>query len=158
MQVRPLAVTGVVTVASWAALGLSAPAFALCESYSGGCPSTPPAAGSGIGGNDEQRATGDRPLPVVRGSDQQPGSGDDEQPVSGVDDAAGTTTGEGGTGSEGRFEGTGSGAATVVTPTDTPTTLPFTGGELVLLTAAGAGALAGGTALVLAGRRRQATA
>ena len=33
-------------------------------------------------------------------------------------------------------------------------TLPFTGGELVLMTAVGAGALAGGTALVVAGRRR----
>ena len=34
-------------------------------------------------------------------------------------------------------------------------TLPFTGGELVLLTAVGAGALAGGIALVAAGRRRK---
>lgn len=36
--------------------------------------------------------------------------------------------------------------------------LPFTGGELVLLTALGAGALAGGTALVVAGRRKPGTA
>ena len=45
---------------------------------------------------------------------------------------------------------TGGGGGTV----DTPSTLPFTGGELVLLTAVGAGALAGGTALVVAGRRK----
>lgn len=37
-----------------------------------------------------------------------------------------------------------------------PSTLPFTGGEVVLLTAVGAGALAGGTALVVAGRRKNA--
>ena len=37
-------------------------------------------------------------------------------------------------------------------------TLPFTGGELVLLTAVGAGALAGGTALVVAGRRKSSPA
>jgi hypothetical protein len=35
-----------------------------------------------------------------------------------------------------------------------PTTLPFTGGEVVLLTGLGAGALAAGAALVVAGRRR----
>lgn len=35
---------------------------------------------------------------------------------------------------------------------------PYTGDELVLLTAVGVGALAGGTALVLAGRRRTVTA
>lgn len=39
-----------------------------------------------------------------------------------------------------------------------PTTLPFTGGELVLLSTAGAGALAAGTVLVMAGRRRKAVA
>jgi len=33
--------------------------------------------------------------------------------------------------------------------------LPFTGGELVLMTLVGAGAVAGGTALVVAGRRRR---
>lgn len=35
-------------------------------------------------------------------------------------------------------------------------TLPFTGGELVLLTSIGGAALVGGTALVLAGRRKSA--
>lgn len=37
-----------------------------------------------------------------------------------------------------------------------PSTLPFTGGELVLVSALGAAAVAGGTALVVAGRRRNA--
>lgn len=36
----------------------------------------------------------------------------------------------------------------------TPTSLPFTGGELVLLSVAGLGALAAGTALVVVARRR----
>jgi hypothetical protein len=34
-------------------------------------------------------------------------------------------------------------------------TLPFTGGEIVLMTAAGLGALGAGTAFVVAGRRRR---
>ena len=54
----------------------------------------------------------------------------------------GTTTSVGG-------GSTGAGAADV---------LPFTGGELVLLSATGAGALAAGAALVVAGRRRTAQA
>jgi hypothetical protein len=37
------------------------------------------------------------------------------------------------------------------------TSLPFTGGEVVLLSVLGAGALAAGTALVVAGRRRSST-
>ncbi|MBW3638397.1 MAG: hypothetical protein KY451_00870 [Actinobacteria bacterium] len=36
----------------------------------------------------------------------------------------------------------------------TPNTLPFTGGEVVLLSLLGVGTLAGGAALVVAGRRR----
>lgn len=48
-------------------------------------------------------------------------------------------------------------AGTAVSPTaETPSTLPFTGGEVVLLSALGAAAVAGGTALVVAGRRRSA--
>jgi hypothetical protein len=39
----------------------------------------------------------------------------------------------------------------------TPSTLPFTGGELVLISVVGSAAVAGGAALVLAGRRRRAT-
>lgn len=42
-----------------------------------------------------------------------------------------------------------------LTTTTTARTLPFTGGELVLLSAVAAGALAGGVALVVAGRRRK---
>jgi hypothetical protein len=38
-----------------------------------------------------------------------------------------------------------------------PETLPFTGGEVVALTLLGAGAVAGGAALVVAGRRRAGT-
>jgi hypothetical protein len=39
----------------------------------------------------------------------------------------------------------------------TPSTLPFTGGEVVLLSLAGAGAVVAGTVLVLSARRRSAT-
>lgn len=45
------------------------------------------------------------------------------------------------------------GRAVVDTPT--PAQLPFTGGELVLVSTLGAAALAGGTALVVAGRKRR---
>ena len=58
-------------------------------------------------------------------------------------------------------QGSGVGAQQVGTPaavrSDTsPATLPFTGGELVLLSTVGAAALAGGVALTVAGRRRSA--
>lgn len=69
----------------------------------------------------------------IDGSDQDPGSG--EAPDGGTaNPGGGTSTPSGGT--------------------SNPSTLPFTGGELILMTAIGAGALAGGTALVVAGRRR----
>ena len=42
----------------------------------------------------------------------------------------------------------------VVRARQAPETLPFTGGEVVMLSALGAGAVAGGAALVVAGRRR----
>jgi LPXTG-motif cell wall-anchored protein len=45
-------------------------------------------------------------------------------------------------------------ATSSTTSTSSPSSLPFTGAELTLLTIAGVGALAGGTALVVAGRRR----
>lgn len=51
-------------------------------------------------------------------------------------------------------DGDGGGGVTV----DRPAILPLTGGELVLLTAVGVGALAGGTALVVAGRRKATAA
>jgi hypothetical protein len=38
--------------------------------------------------------------------------------------------------------------------TSTPSTLPFTGGEVVLIAVAGAAAVAAGTAMVVTGRRR----
>ncbi|MFP5218958.1 MAG: hypothetical protein ACLGIG_04375 [Actinomycetes bacterium] len=39
-----------------------------------------------------------------------------------------------------------------------PSVLPFTGGEIVLISVAGTAALAAGTALVVGGRRRSSTA
>ena len=51
--------------------------------------------------------------------------------------------------------GAGGGGGTAV---DRPATLPLTGGELVLLSTVGIGALVGGTALVVAGRRKAAPA
>jgi hypothetical protein len=44
------------------------------------------------------------------------------------------------------------------TSSDGPDQLPFSGGEITLMTAIGVGALGGGTALVVAGRRRKAPA
>lgn len=40
------------------------------------------------------------------------------------------------------------------TPASTPSTLPFTGGEVVLIAAAGTAAVAAGAGLVVGGRRR----
>lgn len=114
MSLRRTVTTATVVAASWVALGVSSPAFAVCDAYSGGCPSPVP---SNIGGGDGGAGTG---------------SGTD---TDGDVDAGGAGAGNGGT-------------------TSNPSTLPFTGGELVLMTAIGAGALAGGTALVVAGRRR----
>lgn len=55
--------------------------------------------------------------------------------------------------------GTGTGAGTVVsTGAGAGTTLPFTGAELLLLGVVGVGALGGGTAMVVAGRRRPVVA
>ena len=112
MSVRHLTVAGAAT-AAWVAVGLASPAAAVCDAYSGGCPSTPPTAGPGGGS--------------IGGGNQNPGSGSEQPGASG-----------------GSTDGT----------TSNPSTLPFTGGELVLMTAIGASALAGGTVLVIAGRRR----
>ena len=133
MQVRTLAATGVLVGVTSLGLSVASPAYAVCESYSGGCPSTPPGDGGGdtdIGGTDEEPATG-----------TDSGSGSDGDAGTGTD----TTTG-------GNTSGPGGGSS------NRPSTLPFTGGELVLLTALGAGALAGGTALVVAGRRKSSPA
>lgn len=121
MNVPQLATAGVVA-ASWIVLGLASPAQAVCDAYSGGCPSTPPTAGPGTD---------------IGGETEEPGSGTE---------TPGTSNGGASGGASG---GAGSGGTT-----SNPSTLPFTGGELVLMTAIGAGALAGGTALVVAGRRR----
>ncbi len=55
---------------------------------------------------------------------------------------------------EGFNQGAGNQGAGTVSGRTTPNTLPFTGGDIVLLSLLGAGTLAGGTALVVAGRRR----
>jgi hypothetical protein len=47
--------------------------------------------------------------------------------------------------------------ATLTTSASSPSTLPFTGGELVLLSSLGAAAVGTGVALVAAGRRRHAS-
>ena len=46
------------------------------------------------------------------------------------------------------------GGGGTTTADERPSTLPLTGGELVLLSTVGIGALVGGTALVVAGRRK----
>lgn len=114
--------TATVGAAFWVALGVSSPALAVCDAYSGGCPSPTP---SNIGGGTGGAGTG--------GNTDTPGE----------DNGTGTSTG-----------GTNAGGTSTGGTSSSPSTLPFTGGELVLMTALGAGALAGGTALVIAGRRR----
>lgn len=112
MSLRRTVTTATVVAASWVALGVSNPAYAVvCDAYSGGCPSPTPSSISGGGGGA--------------------GTGTD---TGGDQGGAGTGSSTGGT--------------------SNPSTLPFTGGELVLMTALGAGTLAGGAALVIAGRRR----
>lgn len=67
----------------------------------------------------------------------------------------GTTAGNG-TGPATGGQGSGV-AGTVSNRSSTPATLPFTGGDVVLVGLAGAGAVATGTVLVVAARRRGAT-
>ena len=78
--------------------------------------------------------------PATGGGSTTPAVGGDKTPT-GSTGGAGTGTPSAGGGSST------TGAAAV---------LPFTGGEIVLLTATGAGALAAGSALLVAGRRRSA--
>lgn len=139
MSVRTYAATALLASASWLTVGVATPAFALCEvpdAYSGGCPSTPPDK-KGVGGTD------------LEGGTKSPGSGTDSGTGSGTGSDTGSGTSPGGSG-----EAPGSGTPATGNARSTPTTLPFTGGELVLMTAIGVGALAGGTALAVAGRRR----
>ena len=119
MRVRTLVAAGALATGAALAIVPASPAFAVCDSYSSGCP-TPP--GEGLSGNEQNPGSQDG---------QNPGSQDGQNP--------------------GSQDGTGGGS------TDQPDTLPFTGGEIVLMTAVGVAALAGGTALVLAGRRRTST-
>ena len=71
--------------------------------------------------------------------------------------------GTGGTGTAGNGTGPATGgqgsgvAGTVSSRSSTPATLPFTGGDVVLVGLAGAGAIATGTVLIVAARRRGAT-
>ena len=58
----------------------------------------------------------------------------------------------GGAGASGTGGGAGGGGGS--TTSSRPSTLPFTGGELVLLSTIGVTALVGGTVLVVAGRRK----
>ena len=77
----------------------------------------------------------------------------------GTGSTGGNGAGNGGNGSGTGSNGSGTGSTTAVRGSggaSLPTTLPFTGGELVLVSLAGAGALAAGTGLVVAGRRRTA--
>lgn len=68
------------------------------------------------------------------------------------------TIGGGGTGgATNPVTGQANSPGTVTTP-GTGGALPFTGAELVLMTVVGGSAVAGGTALVLAGRRRRTAA
>ena len=136
MQVRTFAASGVLVGAASLVLGVASPAVALCDSYSTGCPTPPPPAQGG-GGTD------------IGGNEENAGTGTDVDNVGNVDNG-----GTEGTGQEAGSTGQQPGGGTV----NNPATLPFTGGELVLLTALGAGALAGGTALVVAGRRRTSPA
>ena len=73
-------------------------------------------------------------------------------PGGGGGGSGGGSNGGGGTGG-GTTGATGSGGSATATTGD----LPFTGGEVVLMTVVGLGAVAGGTALGVAGRRRPGT-
>lgn len=73
------------------------------------------------------------------------------------------STSRGGTGSTARTAGTASNAGTVrtgvrsVSRSSSPSSLPFTGGEVVLIAVAGAAAVAAGAGMVVGGRRRSVT-
>ena len=129
MRSRSLAVA-VATLPLTVALALPALAqSAPCDAYSGGCPSP---GTSSFPGDDGGAGTAPARARVPA-----------RVPAPGTGTSAGTVSG---TTVSGRSS---SGAA--------PATLPFTGGETVLLGLAGLGAVAAGTALVVVGRRRTAT-
>jgi hypothetical protein len=86
------------------------------------------------------------PLALAQSAEYVGGTGDTKQTDTAV--LSGTTT----------KAPAGTAATTTRTspsvPARTPATLPFTGGEVVLVAAAGAAAVAAGASLVLGGRRR----
>lgn len=142
MRAHPVIATlsasaGTLAVGAALALSLAAPASAqeVCDAYSGTC-TEPPAV---------------LPTSDTRETPDQGGTGTDRTRTGSGTDTNGTGSG---TDTNGSGTGSVSNARPAVQPAGTPTTLPFTGGELVLFSALGAGAVAGGAALVVAGRRR----
>lgn len=113
MNLRPIIASGVVAASCCFVAGTAGPAAAVCDAYSGVCPTEAPPKGDG---------STDKPAPAVK-------------PATAVNPARVTKP-----------------------AASQPDTLPVTGGELVLLTAVGVGVLAGGAALVVAGRRKKAPA
>ena len=89
--------------------------------------------------------------PLPDGNGGGGGGGGEGEPIDGNDGGAGT--GNGGAGNGGTGNG-GAGNGGAGNGGSGPSTLPFTGGEVLLVSLVGAGAVAAGTALVVAGRRR----
>jgi hypothetical protein len=129
MRIRPATVAAAFALSTIAVTGSAVPALgqsSVCDPYSENC-TTPP--------------TTPPPLAVVRDKDCAGNLG----PLREYDPATGDPSG-----GDGVVEPSAEECAT-----STNTALPFTGGELVLLTGVGAGALAGGVALVAVGRKRK---
>lgn len=116
--------TGVLSLAGGLVLAGGTPALAVCDGYSQACPS--PAAEASPPSSVEGG-----------GSTGNPGTGPKAPPRTTTPTKPTRTT-----------------VNRRTTPASTANTLPFTGGELVLLSTLGGAALAGGTVLVVAGRRR----
>ncbi len=129
MHIRQVSVT--LLASGMLVLGSASAASAVCDAYSGTCTPAPSVRPSEP--IEVLPTTIDREAPVETGSGETGPVEIDRVDPGPVDAADDTTTGDTATNAS---------------------TLPFTGGELVLMTALGAGALAGGTALVMAGRRR----
>lgn len=111
--------------------------------YTGTCVPQP----GPIGGGDTAAGTGG-------GGTTTPGTTTPGTTTPGTATAGGAgTTAAGGAGTT-----TAGGAGTTTAGGRAPATLPFTGDEVLVLSLAGAGAVAAGTALVVAGRRRSAPA
>lgn len=132
MKIRPALTAGSLVTIGWLAVGPVAPALAVCDAYSGACPSAAPTEAprevegttTGPATTTPVKTTPVKTTPVKTTPVKT-------APVRNAPARGGSSS---------------------------PATLPFTGGEIVLLSTLGLGALAGGTALVLAGRRRTAPA